>query len=105
MAEFQVLYWYDIPLQVRAGSRRNRVSLELAPRFQDTIDQLAMAKGLTGSDDYLAGFRWSEMQERSGTAAEIAPKVVAELEASYPQIDLQKTAKAILGKGVNPETD
>ena len=103
MAEFQVLYWHDIPLQVRAGNRRNRVSFELAPRFQVAIDQVAMATGLIGTDEYLDGFRWSEMQERNGSAEEVAATVVAELEASYPQIDWQKTAKAILAKNANQE--
>lgn len=103
MAEFQVLYWHDIPLQVRAGNRRNRVSFELAPRFQVAIDQVAMATGLTGTDEYLDGFHWSEMQERNGTAGEVAKTVVAELEASFPEIEWQKTARAILAKNANQE--
>ncbi|HCB47936.1 MAG: hypothetical protein AMJ56_15390 [Anaerolineae bacterium SG8_19] len=105
MAEFQVLYWHDIPLQVRAGNRRNRVSFELAPRFQAAIDQAAMASGLIGTDEYLDGFRWSEIQEREGSAEEVAATVVAELDASYPQIDWQKTAKAIVAKNANQEVE
>lgn len=101
MAEFQVLFWHDIPLQVRAGNRRNRVSFELAPRFQAAIDQAAMASGLIGTDEYLDGFRWSEIQERDGSAEEVAATVAAELEASYPQIDWQKTAKAIMAKNAD----
>jgi hypothetical protein len=98
VAEFQILYWHDIPLQVRAGSRRDRVSLELAPRFQTAIDQVAMATGLSGTDEYLDGFRWSEKQERDGSAGEVAAIVVTELEASYPEIDWHKSAKAVLAK-------
>jgi len=105
VAEFQVLYWHDIPLQVRAGNRRNRVSFELAPRFQAAIDQAAMASGLIGTDEYLDGFRWSEIQEREGSAEEVAATVVAELDASYPQIDWQKTAKAIVAKNTNQEVE
>ena len=105
MAEFQVLYWHDIPLQVRAGNRRNRVSFELAPKFQAAIDQAAMASGLIGTDEYLDGFRWSEIQEREGSAEEVAATVVAELDASYPQIDWQKTAKAIVAKNANQEVE
>jgi hypothetical protein len=105
VAEFQVLYWHDIPLQVRAGNRRNRVSFELAPRFQAAIDQAAMASGLIGTDEYLDGFRWSEIQEREGSAEEVAATVVAELDASYPQIDWQKTAKAIVAKNANQEVE
>lgn len=105
MAEFQVLYWHDIPIQVRAGNRRNRVSFELAPRFQVAIDQAAMATGLVGTDEYLDGFRWSERQEREGTAEEVAKTVVAELEASSPEIEWQKTAKVILAKNANQEAE
>lgn len=105
MAEFQVLFWHDIPLQVRAGNRRNRVSFELAPRFQVAIDQVAMASGLVGTDEYLDGFHWSEIQERDGSAEEVAATVAAELEASYPQIDWQKTAKAIMAKNADQEVE
>lgn len=97
MAEYQVLYWYDIPLQVRAGSRRNRVSQELPSRFQVAIDKAAMAADLAGTDQYLSEFRWSEHLEREGTPAEVVAAVVAELDAQYPEVDWQKTADKILG--------
>lgn len=105
MAEFQVLYWHDIPLQVRAGDRRNRVSHELAPRFQTAIDQVAMSAGLIGTDEYLDGFRWSEAQERDGPAEEVVATVAAELEASYPEIDWQKAVKDIQAKSANQEVE
>jgi len=38
MATYQVMYWADIPVQVRAGGRRERVSVELPARFQAAID-------------------------------------------------------------------
>ncbi len=103
MAKFQVLYWHDIPLQVRAGSRRNRASIELAPRFQAAVDQAAMAAGLTGTGEYLDGFRWSELQERGGSNEEVAAAVAAELEASYPEIDWQESAKAIVANDSSQE--
>lgn len=95
MAEYQVLYWHDIPLQVRSGSRRDRVSQELASRFQVAIDKAAMAAELVGTDQYLSEFHWSEPQERDGTAAEVVAAVAAELEAQYPQVDWLKTADSI----------
>lgn len=98
MTEFQVLYWHDIPLQVRAGGRGNRVSVELAPRFQAAADQVAMAVGLAETDDYLAGLRWSATQNRAGTAEEVAKGVAAELEDSYPEIDMKKMTRAVLDR-------
>ena len=56
MTTYQILFWYDIPVQVRAGGRRERVSVELPARFQAAIDSAAMAAGLTGTDGYLSGF-------------------------------------------------
>jgi hypothetical protein len=104
MAKFQVLYWHDIPLQVRAGNRRNRASIELAPRFQAAVDQAAMAAGLTDTGEYLDGFRWSELQEKGGSNEEVAAAVAAELEASYPEIDWQASARAFLTKDSSQET-
>ena len=39
------------------------------------------AQGLTGADDYLSQWRWSEEQERDGAAREVAEAVKAELES------------------------
>jgi Virulence factor len=104
MAKFQVLYWHDMPLQVRAGNRRNRARIELAPRFKAVVDQLAMADGLTGTGEYLDGFHWSELQERGRSTEEAAAAVAAELETSYSQIDWLETAKVILVKDSGQET-
>ena len=95
MAQYQILYWHDIPIQVRAGRRRNRVSKELPPRFQVAIDQAAMAAQVTGTDAYLDGFVWSEQQEREGTPEMVAAAVAQELAAQYPTVDWRKTAATL----------
>ena len=95
MATYQILYWHDIPVQVRAGRRRDRVSYELPPRFQQAVDSAAMAAGLTGTDAYLEGFVWSDPQERDGTNEAVVTAVAAELEAQFPQIDWKQTAARI----------
>ena len=95
MTTYQIMYWYDIPVQVRAGGRRDRTSIELPQRFQVAVDNAAMAAGLTGTDAYLSGFEWSEAQERSGTPQEVAAAVVAELEARFATIDWRQTAATI----------
>lgn len=95
MTKVQVLYWHGIPLQVRAGERRERVSLELPSRFQEAVDKAAMAAGLIGTDDYLAGLVWEKANDRDGAPAEVAAKIVTELEAHYPSIDWRQTADRI----------
>jgi hypothetical protein len=95
MTQYQIMYWHDIPVQVRAGGRRDRVSAELPPRFQVAIDNAAMAAGLTGSDAYIETYRWGEAQEREGSPAAVAAAVVAELDAQYEKIDWRKTAESL----------
>ncbi len=86
MTTYQILYWHDIPVQVRAGGRRDRVSVELPPRFLDAVDKAAMASGLAGAEAYTDGFAWGTAQEREGAPAEVVASVAAELEAHYPTI-------------------
>lgn len=92
MTTYQIMYWHDIPVQVRAGGRRDRAGIELPARFQEAVDSAAMAARLTGTDGYLAGFIWGEPQERDGTPQAVAAAVAAELEAAYPTVDWRATA-------------
>jgi hypothetical protein len=80
MASYQILYWQDLPSQVKAWDDFDEVKVELSARFAARIDQAAQAKGLTGTDEYLAQWRWGEVSEREGTAAEVADAVRREIE-------------------------
>jgi hypothetical protein len=99
MATYQILYWRDIPSQVRARGDGGRVSKQLPQRFQDAIDQAAMAAGLIGSDDYTNAFHWGASQERDGSAEEVAAAVVAELDAQHHRINWRKTVSNIRPEG------
>ena len=57
MPELTVIYWRDIPAQVTATDGSASVRVALPDRFQEAIDEAAMAAGLVGSDDYLAEWR------------------------------------------------
>jgi hypothetical protein len=82
MAIYQILYWQNIPSQVKAWDDLDEARLELAPRFMVRIDEAAQSQGLTSTDDYLGQWKWSDEQERPGTAAEVAEAVKKELEAA-----------------------
>jgi hypothetical protein len=82
MALYQILYWQDIPSQVKAWDDFDEIKLELDSRFADRIDRTAQAKGLTSADDYTAQWKWSEEQERPGTAPEVAEALKQELETA-----------------------
>ena len=81
MAVYQILYWKDIPAQVKVSAPGERtLSRPLDLRFQEAIDRLAMQEGLTGTDDYLNHWHWGPRQERPGTPAQVMEEVIRELE-------------------------
>jgi len=81
MATYKILYWQEIPSQVKAEDAQDEVNLPLDPRFMERIDQVAHQRGLHNADDYLAQWHWSDEEDRDGTAGEVAEAVKAELEA------------------------
>jgi len=83
-SKFQILYWQDVPSQIKAWDDFNEIKIELPQRFTVRIDSLAQTKGLTSTDDFLAQWKWSDEQERAGTAEEVAQTVKQELEAKFP---------------------
>jgi hypothetical protein len=81
MATYKVLYWQEVPSQIKVEGDDDDVTLQMPERFQERIDRLAAERGLSGSDDYLAQWQWSEDVERDGAAQDVADAVCAELEA------------------------
>jgi hypothetical protein len=81
MATYRILYWQEVPSQIRAEDENGEVNLPLPPKFMVRIDALAAARGLEGSDDYLAQWRWSDDEEREGSAQDVADALARELEA------------------------
>jgi len=81
MATYRVLYWQEVPSQIAATDDREDVTVVMPDRFMERIDQLAAKRGLQAADDYLAQWRWSEDEEREGSAEAVAQAVRAELEA------------------------
>ncbi len=98
MTTCQILYWHDIPLQVRANAGRTRASLPLPERFQLAVDNASMQAGLTDDDAYLELLRWADPVERDGTPEEVAAAVAAEIDAEYATIDWRKTAENVKRK-------
>ena len=81
MAFYQVLYWKDIPAQVRVlVEGRRPQSRQMPERFQQEIDARAMREGLVGTDEYLQHWHWSEKSERDLSPDDLLDAVVRELE-------------------------
>jgi hypothetical protein len=84
MTEYQVTRWRELPSMVAARAGDDTVKAELAPRFQEAIDEAAMRLGDTAADEYLLGWERSPWTEAAGTPAEVLDRVVAELDAAWP---------------------
>ena len=80
MATYKILYWQEIPSQIKAEDELDEVTLPLPDRFQERIDLMAARRGLQDSDSYLAQWKWSDEEDREGSAEEVAEAVRAELE-------------------------
>jgi hypothetical protein len=80
----QVLYWQDIPTQVKAWDDFDEVKLDLPHRFADRIDAQAQRLGLAKGDDYINQLRWGDETERVGAPGEVAAAVRQEIEAASP---------------------
>lgn len=71
-----VIYWRDIPAQVKARAGRERVSTPLPDRFMVSVDGAATVAGKTTTDDYIAEWReetrdcGEELQAESDREAE-----------------------------------
>jgi len=81
MATYKILYWQEIPSQIKADDGVDEITLAMPPRFMERIDLLAAKRKLQQADDYLAQWRWSEEEEREGSAEDVAAAVKAELES------------------------
>lgn len=93
MAKYKILYWHGIPSQVRATDENGRVGKPLPPRFQEAIDEAAMALGKIGTNAYTDGFLWGDESEHPGTAEEVADDIAAELEKKHPKVDWRALVK------------
>ena len=81
MATYKILYWQEVPSQVKAEDSEDEVTLPFPAKFMERIDRLAVQRGLHGTDDYLAQWTWSDEEDRAGSARAVAEAVIAEFEA------------------------
>ena len=97
MSELVVVYWRDIPSQVKAGRGRQTVRRELTPRFAEAIDMAAMVAGAQDADAYLAEWRTGAPIGISGDVEQAVEAACAALEAEWDNVRLS-TAVANGGK-------
>jgi hypothetical protein len=101
--EYQIVYWRDIPAQIKIRGGRERLGRELSERFQKAIDWAAMAAGVTSTDGYLDEWRTSDWlaipgEPVSSGLPEAAEQLIHEIEKDYPPDRLQTI---MINKGFN----
>lgn len=97
MAEFQITQWRDIPSMVVARAGDEVVKVQLAPRFQEAIDEAAMRLGDTDADAYLMGWNKTPWAERPGTPADVATEVAREIDERLDEAALTSLLDALNG--------
>lgn len=88
----QIIFWRDIPAQVKARSGRTRLAKPLGDRFQQAIDEAAMRSGMSGTDEYLQEWRTADALDQDGEPEAIIDRLVAQLETEYTPERLKKLA-------------
>ncbi|MFN8005731.1 MAG: virulence factor [Terriglobia bacterium] len=83
MAQYQILYWREIPAQIKVFEGRKAISRPLPESFQQAIDRVAMAEGLVGEEAYLNEWHWSAKMERPGTSSEVLEAILKEIETEF----------------------
>ena len=87
MPQVQILYWRQIPAQVRVFGGRRPLTEPLPERFQQEIDRVAMREGLASTDHYLDQWAWSEKQECEGDPEQLLRETIQSLIVSFDGLD------------------
>lgn len=83
MPNVTVVYWRDIPAQVIVGKGRSGAKAALPERFEQAIDRAAMKAGVTGTDDYLNGFRKAKPYSVDGNQDDAARTEATRIDKEY----------------------
>lgn len=87
--QLTVIYWRDIPAQVKARAGRERASASLPDRFMVSVDAAATRSGMTSEEDYIGEWREEARECDSDLQTEV-DREVTRIADSYPA-DLVKT--------------
>jgi hypothetical protein len=82
-SKFQILYWQDLPSELKVWDDFDEIKVTLPARFAERIDASAQKQGLIQADTYMAQLRWSDPAERPGSPQEVADALKQELEARF----------------------
>ena len=81
--ELTVIFWRDIPAQVKARKGRERASAKLPDRVMVSVDAAATKAGKTSTDDYIGEWREESRPCGDDLEAEVDAEV-ARISETYP---------------------
>ena len=90
MPDVTIVYWRDIPAQVIVGKGRRGAKRQLAERFEQAIDRVAMRVGAQDTDAYLAEWRKAPPYTMEGDPAEIVEAEATRLEEEFDNAKLKQ---------------
>ena len=80
----RIMYWKEIPVQVKADDGGTPISEPLDKRFQQGIDAVAMFDGSVGTDEYWIGWEWKEIGDVPGSAKAAASAIADRINDRFP---------------------
>ncbi|WP_417248771.1 virulence factor [Celeribacter sp.] len=100
MPDMTIIYWRDIPAQIRMGRGRRAARAVMPERFEQAIDRVAMRIGATDQDAYIAEWR-DVVVSVENEGQEAVEAKIAELDAAY---DKARLIALVNNDGREPET-
>lgn len=83
MAKYQVMYWQDIPTQIKVVEGTDDLNIQLDPRLMELVDEKATELDMISTDAYLEAWHWGDEEEREGSAQDVATALQHELESAH----------------------
>jgi hypothetical protein len=87
---YQILYWRDIPAQIKIRSGKERMNKPLSERFQEAIDEAAMRGRTTSTDEYLEEWHASDWHDSDQDAESLLKTLVEKVESDYSDDELRR---------------
>ncbi len=84
MATLRIMYWKEIPVQVKSKEPEKEVSVQLGERFQQAVDAIAMFDGSINSDEYLESWQWGEEFHTTESAEHAANELASKFNDNMP---------------------
>jgi len=99
MATVRIMYWHDIPYQVKVQDDAGIVKKQLPARFSQAINSASIARQKHENNAYMNGWKWSKKETKEGSAEHLAQNLVNELDKDYPK---EKLRDLLLGHAKKP---